>query len=240
MATHRQTDLLQGVGPLCRLDARVIAAFRPDAFRATTVAHLVCITVVGAALYGCAFGIWRSPQQMVFSMLKMPLMVLAVTVTTGLLSAILAQLLGSKLSFIQVGLCILFGFSIMSAVLGALAPVTAYLSTQFCPPDGPVGLGHYRILLCSHTAVVGLAGLTGYWRLHRLLVMLTGDAAVASRVLWSWIAAAALAGTQLSWLLSPFLCRPDVPVTFFNPLAFESNFFEYLWAAAWGRLPEQM
>ncbi|MBT7058724.1 MAG: hypothetical protein HN976_26750 [Lentisphaerae bacterium] len=197
------------------------------------------LTVAGAALYGGAFGVWRSPAQMAFSMVKMPLMVLAVTVTTGLLSGMFAQVLGSGLSFSQVGMCILFGFSIMSILLGAVAPVAAFLSTQAVPPSAPAAVAHYRVLLCSHTAMVGVAGLTGYWRLYRLLVALTGDPAVARRVLVSWIAAAALAGTQLSWLLSPFLCRPDVSVTFFNTLAFESNFFEYLWAAACGHLPDQ-
>lgn len=229
-----------GIGALCRLEDAVVTAFAPGNPHGPTVRRLLLTSIVGTALYGMAFGIWRSPVQTVFSMLKMPTMVLAVTVTTGLLSAILAQVLGSRLSFMQVGMCILFGFSIMSIILGALAPVAAYLSTQCSPPGSHSGMSHYRVLLCSHTGIVGMAGLAGYARLYRLLVRLIGDAGTARKVLWAWIAAAALAGTQLSWLLSPFLCRPDVEITFLNPLAFESNFFEYLWAAIIGELPEQL
>jgi hypothetical protein len=38
-----------------------------------------------------------------------------------------------------------------------------------------------------------------------------------------------LVGTQCSWLLSPFVQRPDLAITFWNPAAFSSNFFEHLW-----------
>ena len=232
------TGSLVDIGALCRLDEGVIDTVRQEGWpHVKPTLQLVGLMVAGTMLYGAAFAVWRSPLQMVFSMLKMPLMMLAVTITTGLLSAIVAQVLGSGLSFTQVGMCILFGFAMTSVLLGAVSPVTAYLSTQLSGPGSPGAMGHYRVLLCAHTAVVGLCGLGGYWRLYRLLDELIEDSSVAKRVLAAWIGAAFLAGSQLSWLLSPFLCRPDAPVTFFNPLAFQSNFFEYLWAAALGRLP---
>lgn len=233
-----QPGSLGSVGALCRLDVSVITCFRQKRWSGVApMMRLVGFMVTGAAMYGAAFAIWRSPLQIVFSMAKMPMMMLAVTVTTGLLSAIVAQVMGSKLSFAQVGMCILFGFSITSVLLGALSPITAYLSTQVPGPETPGAMVHYRILLSSHTAIVGLCGLGGYWRLHALLSVLIEDAAVVWQVLAGWIGAAFLVGSQLSWLLSPFLCRPDTPITFFNPIAFQSNFFEYLWAAAMGRLP---
>jgi hypothetical protein len=92
-----------------------------------------------------------------------------------------------------------------------------------------------RVLLVMHTGVVGLCGIMGNTRLYRLLNALTGSPRLSIRVLVSWILVSGLVGCELSWVLSPFLGRPDVEVPFFNPNAFTSNFFEYLWMMASGR-----
>jgi hypothetical protein len=93
----------------------------------------------------------------------------------------------------------------------------------------PDGLIAYRVLLSSLVICVGCAGVVGYARLFRLLCALTPNRAIAWRVLVAWVLTTGLVGTQCSWLLSPFVQRPDVAVTFWNPAAFSSNFFEHLW-----------
>lgn len=70
------------------------------------------------------------------------------------------------------------------------------------------------------------------------------------RTLLAWILTTGLVGTQCSWFLSPVVKRPTSPVTFWNPLALEGNFFEYLWEhvvrpelggdlTGWYRLPNR-
>ena len=188
----------------------------------------------GAACYGVAFGIWRSPQQALYSAVKMPTLLLSVTGISMVINMMLAQRLGAHLSTRQVATCILMSLTISAIVLGALSPVAAFLSLQCPPPRAPDSLVTYRVLLLSHTAIVGVAGIAGNVRLYRLLVLLTHSRRVAGRVLTSWILVTGLVGCQLSWIVSPFLARPDVPVPFLNPNAFSGNFFEYAWRALTG------
>lgn len=170
----------------------------------------------------------------------MPLLILAVTAFSSAINALLAQALGARLSFRQVFVCGLVGFAVTSALLGAVSPVTIFFALQAPPADGLAAMTSYRTLLLINTAAVGLCGLLGYVQLFRLLELLIGSARLAGRVLLSWILVTGLTGSELSWLFSPFLSRPDIPIPFFNPLAFSSNFFEYVFRAAFGGVDQFM
>jgi hypothetical protein len=196
-----------------------------------------CLCIgLGSALYGAVFGLWRSPLQAGLSAVKLPLLIFSVTFASSLINVMLAQVLGSGLSLRQVWTCILISLAISSILLGALSPILLFFTLQAPPANLPGSLATYRILLPVHTVVIGLCGIAGNIRAYRLLAGIPRSAPVAGRVLLSWIAVAGLAGCELSWLLSPFLGRPGLPVPFFNPNAFHSNFFEYLWKALWGSL----
>jgi hypothetical protein len=181
----------------------------------------------GSALYGAVFGLWRSPLQAALSAVKLPLVIVSVTAVSGLLNSMLAHVLGAGLSARQVWTCILLSLAVSSILLGALSPVALLFVVQAAPPDGPDSLAAYRLLLPAHTAVIGICGIAGN---------VTCSAAVAGRVLLAWIAVSGLAGCELSWFFSPFLCRPGRAVSFFNPDAFNGNFFEYLWRTVTGAL----
>ena len=74
------------------------------------------------------------------------------------------------------------------------------------------------------------------WQLHDLLRRLTGSVAVSRKIIAMWISICALVGMEFSWLFSPFLARPDIPLPFINPNAFNTNFIEYLLTAVMGGL----
>jgi predicted membrane-bound spermidine synthase len=84
----------------------------------------------------------------------------------------------------------------------------------------------YSFILLAHVAVVALAGVTGNVRLFQLLAGLGGSKAVAFRVLLAWLAGNLFLGSQLSWILRPFIGSPTLPVEFFRQTAFHGNFFE--------------
>jgi len=53
-----------------------------------------------------------------------------------------------------------------------------------------------------------------------------GSKAVAFRVLLAWLAGNLFLGSQLSWILRPFIGSPNLPVEFFRDTALRGNFYE--------------
>jgi hypothetical protein len=220
---------------LCRVDDTVVRLLKEGACGSVARAALAAV-IVGSALFGFAFGIWRSPEQALCSALKMPVMIVVLVGISSLINIMLAHVLGSTLSAAQTTTCVLLSLAVTSLMLAALAPVMLFFAFQ-CPAPGQAGaLLSYRCLLAGNTCVVAFAGIAGNVRLHRLLCRMTTGPAMASRVLLSWILVTGLAGCELSWVFSPFLALPDHPVPFLNPDAFRSNFFEYLWHTVSGAL----
>lgn len=220
-----------GPAALCRRDADWARAVAENRRTGPIAVAAVLSILSGAALYGFTFGIWRCPLQGVYSAAKMPLLIFSVTACSIAINSMLAQILGSGLSFRQVALCILLGLSITSILLGALSPVMLFFALQCPPPGAHSDQSVYRGLLLTHTSVVGLCGIAGHVRLYQLLKALTLSSAVSLRVVTAWILVSGLVGCELSWVLSPFLAKPDVAIPFVNPDAFAGNFFEYVWRA---------
>ena len=81
-------------------------------------------------------------------------------------------------------------------------------------------------MLATHVAIIGSTGLYCLRRLIGLLETLTGSAESARRLFLCWFAVQALAGTQLSWILRPYLGKPGLPVEFFRADALERSFIE--------------
>lgn len=221
---------------MCRVDDEIVGEIRRDESVTHLVASLCLAVLVGSSLYGFVFGIWHSFLQGALSAVKMPVMIFAVSVSSALINYMLAQVLGAGLSFRQVFLCMLLSFSITAILLGAMSPVLLFFSAQ-CPGRyDKNAVDGYRILLLLNTAVVALCGMIGNVKLYQLLERLTGSGLLALKVVVLWIFAAGLVGCELSWVLSPFLARPDIPLPLYNPNAFSSNFFEYLYMTSYGRL----
>jgi len=200
-----------------------------------------CLNIIlGTTIYGYSFGLWRSPLQAVYSAGKMPMLFFSVVVVSALINFMLAQLIGARMSFRQVLMAILVGMSVTAVLLGAFSPVILFFVLQVPGPLGLPGAGTiagqclmpvYQGLLIAHVVLIAVAGISGNIRIFRILVMITGEKAIAWRILAVWLLITGFAGCELSWLMSPFLARPDLPVPFLNPNAFSCNFFEYLWRA---------
>jgi hypothetical protein len=211
------------------LDERLLEQVRRgDGLRRVILSAMGTI-IVGAGAYGLAFGIWRAPEQALFSAIKLPALLLSVALCTIGLGAMLAMLLRSKLSLRQTAVCMLLSFAVTSAVLGAVAPMSIALDL-LVPPSDPAKLAASmavgRALLLLHTTAVAGAGVAGVVRLRALLGRLGLDHVVAKRVLVSWISAQFLVGSQLSWLFRPFFGEPRVRPTFFADHVLHGNFFD--------------
>ena len=75
-------------------------------------------------------------------------------------------------------------------------------------------------------AAIAFAGIAANLRLYQLLENLSGRATVATRVLLAWLAGNLLFGSQLAWILRPFIGSPLLPVQFLRTEALNGNFFE--------------
>ena len=54
----------------------------------------------------------------------------------------------------------------------------------------------------------------------------SGDAVHARTILLAWLTGSLLLGSQLAWVLRPFVGSPDLPVQFLRPDPLRGNFFE--------------
>ncbi len=214
------------IGVLLRGERGKLAAWTGQWSARRFVLHVMVI-IVGAGLYGAAMGWWRDPQQALYVAIKFPLIILLTTLGNALLNAMLAPLLGLNLPFRQSGSAILMSCTITAAILGAFSPLLAFLVWN--APDLAAknfSSSTYPLILLAHVSVIALAGVTGNVRLFQVLAQLGGSRTVALRVLFAWLAVNLFLGSQLSWILRPFIGSPTLPVEFVRRSAFQGNFFE--------------
>ena len=190
----------------------------------------VCLLtiLIGAGSYGAAMGFWRAPLQALFVAIKFPVIILLTTLGNTLLNAMLAPLLGLNISLRQSFLAILLSFTIVSAILGAFSPITAFVIWN-APPlsTNPQNWDTtYSFIQLMHVLVIAFAGIVGTLRLNQLLRQLSGNAAVARRVLVAWLAGNFFFGSQLTWILRPFIGSPGLEVEFLRKTALQGNFYE--------------
>ncbi|MBI5388667.1 MAG: hypothetical protein HZA90_28735 [Verrucomicrobia bacterium] len=189
--------------------------------------------VFGAGLYGAAMGWWRDPLQALYTGLKLPLVILLTTLGNGLLNGMLAPLLGLNLSFRQSLMVVLMSFAIASVILGALSPVALFIVWNTPPLTAMTRLTspEYGFLQLSLVTFIAFAGMTGNRCLVPLLREWSGSVATARRVLLVWLAVNLLLGSQICWVLRPFLWDPSRPVEFLGPEYLRGSFYETVFHA---------
>lgn len=189
----------------------------------------ISVIVMGAGLYGAAVGWWRAPLQALYTAIKFPLIILLTAGGNALLNVMLAPLLGLNIPFRQSFLSILFSFTIASAILGSFAPLVAFVVWN--SPPLKASAGAYDFLLFLFVVVIAFGGVVGNVRLLQLLQRLGAKRGVAFCVLIAWLAGNLFLGSQLSWILRPFIGSPGLPVEFLRATAFKGNFYEAIFHA---------
>ena len=217
---------LREISVLLRGESETISVWSAG-WNARRFALHVGVIILGAGCYGAAMGWWRDPQQALFVAAKFPLIILLTALGNALINGMFAPLLGLNIPFRQSFAAVVMSFAITSAILGAFSPLIAFMTWNAPPMSaGTVPIVAYDSLLLAHVTAITIAGVTGNVRLFQLLAKLGGSRAVATRVLFVWLAGNLLLGSQLSWNLRPFIGSPGLPVEFFRQNAFHGNFFE--------------
>lgn len=198
-------------------------------WRASRVWLYVAVIVAGTAAFGWALGAWRDPLQGLYTAIKFPLIVLLTALGNGLLNGMVAPLLGTNISFRQSLLAVLMSFTIAAAVLGACGPLIYFAiwnSPAFSPEAQGATVMMHNLIFLALVAAMAVAGVAGNVRLYELLRNLSGSDGAARRTLCAWLAGNLLLGSQLAWILRPFVGSPHLPVEFLRSNKFEGNFFE--------------
>ena len=190
-------------------------------------ATCVVLIFLGAGLYGLAMGSWRHPLQSFYTALKLPLVILLTTFGNALLNGMLAPLLGMNIGLRQSLMAVLMSFAIASLILGAFMPVVLFLvwNTTSSGVNSGAAFAAYGFIQLTHFALIAFAGTLGNVRLTPLLRRLGSDARVARLIGNLFL------GSQICWVLRPFIGRPDLPVEFLGAHPFEGSLYETVFNA---------
>ncbi len=202
---------------------------RPDS---RLIWFCIIALIVGAAPYGAAMGYWWSPLQAVYAAIKLPLLVLLTSLGNGMLNGMLAPLLGLNISFRHSLTAVLVSFGYASLVLGALSPVALFVVWNTPPLSGTTERSspEYALLQLTLVVFIAFAGVVGNVRLLPLLRQLARNRFVARNVLGAWLVGNLFLGSQICWVLRPFIWGGD-PVTFIGPDPFRGSFYETVFEA---------
>jgi len=226
-------DQPESVGAILRAETRRILEWVLE--RTAGLAWFcVAAIVVGAGLFGAAMGSWREPVQALYTGIKLPLAILLTTLGNGLLNGMLAPLLGLNVTLRQSLVLVLFGFAVTALILGALSPVAWFLVWNTPPLNAATQLSspEYGFLQLTLAVFIAAAGISGCVRLWPLLCEWAGNARVGGSVLFAWLATNLFLGSQVCWVLRPFIWDPAGPPRFIGREYLRGSFFETVFEAA--------
>jgi len=145
----------------------------------------------------------------------------------------LAPLLGLNLGFRQSVILVLMSFTIVAAILGSFAPIVFFIVWNTPPLVGQVEVpwATYNFVQLTQVIIIAFAGVAANVRLFRLLRALSGNDRVARKIVFAWLVGNLFLGSQLCWILRPFIGSPVLPVEFLRPTAFQGNFYETVFHA---------
>ena len=189
------------------------------------LARLTLYTVGGGAFYGFTMGLRHSFLQALSSAIKVP-MLFFVTLLICLPTLYFVSLFfGSRIRFSQAMVVLLTGLSISSILLGSFAPISLFFLLSG---------SSYAFLLLMHVVVFAFCGLAGLYSIQRhfhylgLRVTDEVDQMVQIRgrvILQLWMFLYMFVGSQMAYVLAPFVGRETLFVFFRAP---DNNFYTYL------------
>ncbi len=193
--------------------------------------------------------------QIIASSLKLPALFLLTLVVTFPALYVFSALSRSRLGFVALLRLLLVSIVVMVAVSASFAPILAFftlsttsysfmvlLNVALLGTAGLIGLGFLRralealihavdaerVPLSPPPAEPVAPELSEVLAAARSRIQPSRPPAI--RVFRVWLAIYGLVGVQMSWLLRPFIGRPDLPFTWFRPrhASFFQSVFEHL------------
>ena len=178
---------------------------------------------VGLAAFSGAcvgfYGLFRADgpewRLLVSSTMKVPLLILLSVLVTFPSLYVFGTLLGSRLRATALARVVAAGCVVMAAVTAGFGPVVAFFS---------VSTTSYPFVLLLNVAVFTLGGLFGVAAIRRAVERSAPDDAAVRRVLAVWLLLFGLVGSQMGWVLRPFVGAPGLEFAWLRPRG--GSFFE--------------
>lgn len=169
--------------------------------------RLVVVVLAGGMLYGAAMGsfgwLWGRPSwQVVYSAVKLPVLLLGTFGLSLPVFFVLNTLLGVRGEFRQAVRAILSAQAALTGVLASLAPVALlwYVSTD-----------NYRSAVVVNAAFVAGAAFLGHLALRRSYRPLIRRNRRHRLLLMAWLVVFGFVGGQMTWILRPWVGDPSMP-----------------------------
>jgi len=158
-------------------------------------------TTVGlSAFYGLVAGAYSGWAQALSTAIKVPVLLLATLIVCFPVFFVVQVLMGSRLKLEQVLVLVVSSLALMSILLAAFVPITAFFLLT--------GANYYFQHLLQ-IAIAGVAGLFGMFALHDGLTVICEKRSVYPRraltMMRIWAILFAFVGIQMAWNLRPFL-----------------------------------
>lgn len=187
------------------------------------LARLLLLAAAGSALFGAAVGCYVGRLQILLAAVKMPVFLLGTLAISFLAMHVFAQFAAPGLSVGRTfGLC-LTSVATTAVGLAALAPVAAFLG--LCAPIPSYNT--YLFLVMFLVVCVGGTGGLSLRRLRHALVRLEIPRKRARRIRAAWLLIYGFVGSQMGWLLRPWVGSSyDVEGYFSITRNMEGNFYE--------------
>lgn len=176
------------------------------------VRTLLALLVVFGAAYGAAMGTYSGeglsaprPLQVLYSAIKVPLLLLATFVLSLPCYFVVNSLLGLREDLGAAVRALLATQACLTVVLGALAPFTLFWYA---------GVRGYEEATIFNGVLFAIASASGQLLLRRLYRPLIARDARHRTLLRLWLVIYCFVGIQMGWLLRPFIGSPEQPTTF--------------------------
>jgi hypothetical protein len=193
---------------LLRGDDWAVSARRPM----PTISHLgMCIIIFGMT-YGAVMGSFGGIRderiwQLVFSAVKVPLLLLATFLISLPSFFVLNTLLGLRNDFVAALRSLVATQAGLAVVLASLAPLTVF---WYASSD------YYRMAVLFNGLMFAIASFAAQWLLRRYYAPLVSRNPKHRWLLWTWVVIYAFVGIQMGWVLRPFVGDPGLAVQFFR------------------------
>lgn len=216
---------------LCRGEAGLLDAWISGRQRGA-VGVCILFIILGCGAYGFTIGLWRGWDMAAYVAIKLPAAILLTLLVNGLLNGMLGLALGSGIGFRQSLQFLLAGFAIMSITLGALSPVTFFLTLNTPPHTDPGARDWHALTLLVHTIMIAIAGVIAHRKLLGFVRTHAESRLAGTQTFFAWLAGNLFVGAQISWILRPFFGSPGLEVQFLRPHPLEGSFYDAVLRAA--------
>ena len=184
--------------------------------------RLLVFTTLFGVFYGAVMGTFGGVRgeralQLVYSGLKVPLLLLVTFALSVPSFFVLNTLLGVRADFGRALRALVATQAVLTIVLASLAPFTAlwYASS-----------GAYRPAILFNAAMFALASFAAQGLLRRWYAPLIARNPRHRVLLRTWIVIYAFVGVQMAWVLRPFVGDPGQPTRFFRQGAWGNAYVE--------------